>query len=158
LTDKQGIDDWLALGHTTGEILQLIAASPEYVPASDIMSAIAADTGPTPEMLAAAKTANAVPFRNYIPQESEVEGRGGRKRKEIVKEPRTHAAMLDDLAKRFLGFPRKQGDEFLFDHDRDTGEIIPIRDSDRLLAWDARRRYDHGAPVHGLDHRHRAPV
>ena len=139
LTAKQGIDDWLAAGHTAADIKKLIAAAPRYIPTTDILATAATDSGPTPDMLAGAKTANAIPFRNYIPQESESEGRGGRKRKEVVKEPRTHAAMLDDLAKRFLGFPRKQGDEFLFDHDRDTGEIIPIRDSDRLIAWIGRR-------------------
>ncbi len=141
LTAKQGIDDYLTAdpGRGAADIQALIAAAPPYIPASAVLAAATADTGPTPDMLAAAKIANAVPFRNYIPQELESEGRGGRKRKEIVKEPRTHQALLDDLAKRFLGFPRKQGDEYLFDHDRDTGEIIPIRDSDRLLAWIGRR-------------------
>lgn len=138
LEAKQGIDDWLDAGHTAAEIEDLITAAPEYMPSAEIIE-LSMDAGPTPSMLDSAKEANTVPFRNFIPSEKEVEGRGGRKRNEIVNEPRTHQALLDDLSKRFLGFPRKQGDEFLFDHDRDTGEIISIRDSDRLLAWMGRR-------------------
>ncbi len=138
LKEKQGIDDWLTAGHTADEIIQLIKTARLYAPQTEIIFS-AIDSGPTEDMLAEAKRANLVPFRNYIQSEQEKESRGGKKRTEIVNEPRTHQAMLDDMSKRFLGFPRKQGDEYLFDHDRDTGEIIPIRDSDRLLAWIGRR-------------------
>lgn len=124
-------------GHSIDDVMQLIASAPVYVPARDLAST--SDAGPTAAQLAEAKTANAIPFRNFIPQESEVPARGGKTKKEITQEPRTHQSMLDDLSRRFLGFPRKQGDEYLFDHDRDTGEIIPIRDADHLLAWIGRR-------------------
>lgn len=141
LTAKQGIDDYLTAdpGRGAADIQALIAAAPPYIPASAVLAAATADASPTPDMLAAAKIANAVPFRNYIPQELESEGRSGRKRKEIVKEPRTHQALLDDLAKRFLGFPRMVGMSRMFDYDRDSGEIIDIDDSEKLLAWIGRR-------------------
>ena len=136
---KAGIDDWL--DHSTDRgpdaLHALIADAPEWHPAP-APSNIDAYTGPTPEALAAAKQANSVPFRNYVPVEVEVEKRG-RKSKEVTKEPRGHAAMLDDLFKRFLGFPRKVGDGRLFDYDRDSGTIIDLDDAETLLAWIARR-------------------
>ena len=141
LAPKQGIDDWVDAtfpeSRTAADVQALIESAPEYTPPADLLSH--SDSGPTKEELATAKEANKIPFRNFIPVENESTGRGGKKRMEITQEARTHNAMLDDLFKRFLGFPRKQGDEYLFDHDRDTGEIIPIRDSDRLVAWIGRR-------------------
>lgn len=125
-------------GHTIEDVYELIQAAPLYV-SSATLSSFTTDTGPTSQALTEAKTANAVPFRNFIQSEVESPGRGGKPQKKITQEPRTHAAMLEDLSKRFLGFPRKQGDKYLFDHDRDTGEIIHIHDSDDLLAWIGRR-------------------
>jgi hypothetical protein len=125
-------------GHSIEDVYSLIQAAPIYTPAAELLT-LSADHGPTPAMLAEAKSANSIPFRNFIPSEVEAPARGGKTKKEIVQEPRTHHAMLDDLSKRFLGFPRKQGDKYLFDHDRDSGEIIPIRDADHLLAWIGRR-------------------
>lgn len=145
---KGGVDDWMFdENHTADELCAAIQAAPEWRPAHEILSAAESSAstpceqshGPTDAQLAAAKAANSIPFRNYIPVEKEVEGRGGRKSKEVTKEPRTHASMLDDIARRFLAFPRKVGSEWLFDHDRDSGEIIEISDSERLLAWIARR-------------------
>lgn len=137
--EKGGIDDWLdeAPGRDVDAVLAAIAAAPEWAPTA---TATAAETshGPTAAQLADAKAANAIPFRNYISTEQEVEKRG-RKVKETVQEPRTHQAMLDDLSRRFLGFPRRVGDRSLFDHDRDTGEIVTLGDSDHLLAWIGRR-------------------
>jgi len=88
--------------------------------------------------MADAKQANSIPFRNYVPEEIEVIKRG-KTVKDITKEPRTHSAMLDDLARRFLGFPRRVGDNWMFDHDHDTNEIVNIKDADDLLSWVARR-------------------
>jgi len=88
--------------------------------------------------MADAKQANSIPFRNYAPVEIEVEKRG-KTVKDIAKEPRTHADMLADLSRRFLGFPRRVGDGWMFDHDRDTNEIVHIGDADDLLSWIARR-------------------
>jgi hypothetical protein len=123
-------------GHTADDVLTLIADAPPYAPPGELSAAVH-DSGPTPDMLARAKTANQVPFRNYIPEET-VTTRRGKEVKEIVKEPRNHQAMADDLMTRFLGFPRSCGGE-LFDHDRDTGAVINIERPYQLMAWIARR-------------------
>jgi hypothetical protein len=138
LTAKQGIDDWIDAGHTADEVIQLIAAAPPYVPPADLLTACMTDTGPTAAMLAEAKRANSIPFRNFIPSEK-VTTKRGREIKEITKEPRTHRAMIDDINKRFLGFPRKVGSVALFDHDRDTGEIIEIDRPVQFKSWIGRR-------------------
>jgi hypothetical protein len=137
LVEKQGIDDWIDLGHTQDDVLALIAAAPPYTPPADILTACI-ESCPTEAMLAEAKTANKIPFRNYIPEEIETEKRG-RKVKEIRRISRTHRAMLDDLNKRFLGFPRKCGNALLFDHDRDSGKIIDLDYPVELKAWICRR-------------------
>jgi hypothetical protein len=131
---KGGIDDWLdeAPDRDADAVLAAIAATPEWSPPA------ISGSGPSAAALAEAKTANTIPFRNYIPVKVETEKRG-RKVEDINKEPRSHASMTEDLFRRFLGFPRKVGDELLFDHDRDSGDIIYLRDSDRLMAWIARR-------------------
>jgi hypothetical protein len=124
-------------GHTIDEVMALIAAADPQVSQQDLLS-VTTDTGPTPEMLKEAKSANSVPFRNYIPVETEVEKRG-KKSKEVKKEPRTHKSMVDDLHKRFLGFPYKLGKRMLFDHDRDTGEIIELDKPVQIKSWICRR-------------------
>jgi len=90
------------------------------------------------EHLEAAKESNCVPFRNYVPVEQEVLKRG-KPAKEVVKEPRTHNVMLADLNKRLLGFPRKIGASWMFDHDRDSGQIQHIDNADALVAWISRK-------------------
>lgn len=131
---KGGIDDWLdeSPGRGHAEVLQAIADAQQWRPP------VVADSRPTDSQLREAKTANAIPFRNYIPRESEKDTRG-RKAKEVIKEPRTHSSLLDDLSRRFLGFPRKVGDSWLFDHDRDTDRIVEIHNSETLLSWIGRR-------------------
>lgn len=140
LPKKAGIDDWLDAegGHSADDVLALIVAAPEWHPAAALLHADTTGSGPTPAMLAEAKAANAIPFRNYIPVEKESEKRG-RKTKETVKEPRTHRAMIEDLNRRFLGFPRKVGNILLFDHDRDSGKIIELDYAVDLKAWIGRR-------------------
>jgi len=137
---KGGVDDWLTEEHhTADDLLQAISDAPEYAAVSLAQTSTVDDCGePTPAMLADAKQANSTPFRNYLPQETEVIKRG-KPTKEIVKEPRNHQAMLDDLARRFLGFPRKIGDWTLFDYDRDTGCVIEMESPTSLMAWIARR-------------------
>lgn len=141
LPTKGGIDDFLDLGHSPDEVLSMIASAPEWHPASASASSASMSSTtdePTPAMLAEAKQANSIPFRNYIPNETESERRG-KKVKDVIKEPRTHQAMLDDLWRRFLGFPRRVGSYTLFDHDRDTGEIIEMDKAHEFRAWIARR-------------------
>jgi hypothetical protein len=138
LPPKAGIDDWLdhpaAGAHSADDIIARIAAATDWHPATDAAHAEEI----TEAMLRDAKAANSIPFRNYVPTEKETEKRG-RKVKEITKEPRTHKAMLDDLWRRFLCFPRKTGDTILFDHDRDTGRIFEMHDADSLMAWIGRK-------------------
>lgn len=132
--EKGGIDDWTeeSPANTPDALSEIIAAAPEWTPHA------IAGAGPTDAMLKEAKQANSIPFRNYVPNEVETEKRG-RKSKEITKEPRTHAALLEDLSRRFLGFPRKVGDSWLFDHDRDTGRIVEIHNAETLISWIGRR-------------------
>jgi hypothetical protein len=127
-------------GHSVDDVYELIANTPVYESQESIFKSVT-DTGPTPEMLKEAKSANAIPFRNFIPSEVEVERRGGKRAKEIQKESRTHRAMVDDIHKRFLGFPYKMGKTMMFDHDRDTGEIIELDRPVQLKSWIARRSH-----------------
>lgn len=139
-----GIDDWLdeAPGRDSASVIAEIDAAPAWTPgsagAAEIAETSTAGTGITETQLAEAKKANAIPFRNYIPEEVESEKRG-KKVKDTIKKPRTHAAMLDDLGRRFLGFPRRVGESYLFDHDRDSGQIIEIHSAETLLSWIGRR-------------------
>jgi hypothetical protein len=125
-------------GHTEDDVINLIANAPEYLSTANVMDSNT-ETGPTEAMLAAAKTANTIPFRNYIPSEVESAGRGGKPKKEIRKEPRNHLTMVADIHKRFLGFPYKLGKRMLFDHDRDTGEIIELDKPVQIKSWISRR-------------------
>jgi len=138
LPEKAGIDDWLAEDETRDQmsILDLIKDAEEYhsVSAADAINT----TEVSEEILSIAKSANEIPFRNYIPSET-TSTKNGRTKKEINKEPRTHSMMLEDLSRRMLSFPRKVGDNYLFDHDRDSDAILHIKDSDDLLSWISRR-------------------
>ena len=134
LPPKAGVDDWLTSGHTADELMQRITKTPTWTPPA---ATIDSDK-PTPTMLAEAKAHNAIPFRNYVPVEGEKQVRG-KMVKDMTKEPRTHQAMLNDMWRRFLGFPRRVGTYTLFDHDRDTGEIITIDKVHEFRAWIARR-------------------
>jgi hypothetical protein len=90
------------------------------------------------EDLEAAKANNIIPFRNYVPVEEEILKRG-KPVKEVVKHPRGHQDMLKDMKARLLGFPCKIGASWLFDHDRDSGEIHNINGADALVAWISRK-------------------
>ncbi len=135
LPPKAGIDDWLAADPSRGinSILSLIkdARAWEPPPTGSVV------VGPevfTPESLAIAKRANETPFRNYIETEIEVLKRG-KPVKEIVKEPKCQLTMIEDLHRRFLGFPRKVGDYGLFDFDKDTLKVELIEDPSTLQSW-----------------------
>jgi 5S rRNA maturation endonuclease (ribonuclease M5) len=83
--------------------------------------------------IAKAKEANKIPFRNYT---SDIDESSGVKK--ITKKPRHSNDMISDLYARFLGFPRKVGEE-LFDRDKDTGEIRYIRSTQELFSWIERK-------------------
>lgn len=83
--------------------------------------------------LAQAKESNKIPFRNY---RIDVEDDGVKKK--IKQTPRHINEMIQDIFTRFLGFPRKVGDE-IFDSDRDTGEIVYLRNTQKLFGWIERK-------------------
>jgi len=49
--------------------------------------------------------------------------------------PMTVLELVHDLHKRFLSFPRKIGEDRLFDHDRDTRKINYISSTSELMSW-----------------------
>lgn len=81
------------------------------------------------QMVIEAKQANRLDFHNYIEYKKED--------KKVTK-PRQIGDMIDEVDTRFLGFPRRVGSS-LFDHDRDTGEIEVLNNTDDLFAWVARK-------------------
>lgn len=85
--------------------------------------------------VATAKMANIVPLSNYT--ERSVEGKNGRRK--VIDEPRTINDLIEDVHTRFLGFPKRIGDNSLFDHDRDTNTIEVLENRDALFAWIGRK-------------------
>ena len=78
----------------------------------------------------AAKEANTIPFSNF----STVKSFDAKNKPKQDKEPRLINDLLKDLKTRFLGFPKKVGEQ-LFDQDRETGEIKYIYNMSTLFAW-----------------------
>lgn len=120
LPEKGDISDWIAAGHTKDELDQLILDAEDIISAKNDLA----------DHIAAAKAANAEPFRNYT-WGIEKDHKGNNK---DVRVPRTMAELVDDINTRFLGFPRMLGN-VLFDHDKDTGRIREIRNAPALTAW-----------------------
>jgi len=57
-----------------------------------------------------------------------------------IKEPRQISAVIDDVHKRFLGFPRRVGDsKYMFDHDRDSKSIVYLHNPSSLMSWIGRK-------------------
>lgn len=77
-----------------------------------------------------AKTANEHALSNYRVETKIV--RGKEKTYEV---PRTAMDMVDDVHTRFLGFPRRLGDNTLFDHDRGTGRIEVLSNKSSVFSW-----------------------
>lgn len=135
---KGDVSDYLDEGHTGDDVLALISDAmpidPEDVLEIDV---------PDKEEDAAirdAKQANSIPFRNYIPTKTEKPPRhpNAKPVTEVTKSPRTMNQMVDDLHLRFLGFPRKVGEQ-LFDHDRDSTEIYYMHRAADLFSWVGRK-------------------
>lgn len=95
---KGDVSDFFAEGHTWDEVAALIAAAPALT-AAELADAV------DDYNIEEAKAANSVPFRNFTPTVQEMPG--GRKR--TVKTPRQINKLIDDIHRRFLGFPRKVG-------------------------------------------------
>jgi len=125
--DKGDISDWLAKGGTKEQFTELVNNTPKltvFLP-------------PPPQKhirdISEAKSANAKPFTNYRTMEVE---QGGTKK--IERQPIPLNEMMNDLYRRFWGFPRMLGDS-LFDHDRKSGDIRYIDSPDSLFAWIAEK-------------------
>lgn len=126
---KGDVSDYFAEGHSLEELLALIAAA-KPLSAQDIGAGAGRKTFSVEE----AKLANAIPFRNFTPEVRKLPN--GQQR--TVKIPRQINSLIDDIHRRFLGFPRKVGEQ-LFDHDRDTGRISAIDKPATLFAWIQRK-------------------
>lgn len=77
-----------------------------------------------------AKTANEHALSNYRIETKIVRGK-----EKIYEIPRTAMVMVDDVHTRFLGFPRRLGNNTLFDHDRDTGRIEILSNNASVFSW-----------------------
>lgn len=124
---KGDVSDFFAEGHTWDDVAALIAAAPALT-ATELADAV--DDYSVEE----AKSANSVSFRNFTPTVQELPD--GRKR--TVKIPRQLNKLIADVHRRFLGFPRKVGEQ-MFDHDRDTGRIIMVDKQAMLFSWIQRK-------------------
>lgn len=83
----------------------------------------------------AAKRANERDFKNY----TEVKIQVGNVTK-VNKSPRQINELVDEIHTRFCGFPRRvKGAYHVFDHDRDTGEIVEIYDASGFISWMGRK-------------------
>lgn len=80
----------------------------------------------TAEMVEIAKLKNETPFSNYV--ERKENGK-------TIFEPIQPLDLLNDFFARFLNFPCLLGKDMLFDHDRDTHEIIELDKPQKLFAW-----------------------
>jgi len=124
-------------GHSADELIQLIGEAACI--GVEIMDEVVVPEPESPE-IRAAKMANQVPFRNFIPIKHQDDAKQKRRnaKPEIERKPRLISEMIDDCHHRFLGFPRKVGEQ-LFDHDRDSGRICYLYKSSELFAWIGRK-------------------
>ncbi|MGN1008855.1 MAG: hypothetical protein ACI4PV_07895, partial [Butyricicoccus sp.] len=124
---KGDVSDFFAEGRTWDDVAALIAAAPALT-AAELADAV------DDYNIEEAKAANSVPFRNFTPTVQEQPGG----RKKTIKSPRQINKLIDDVNRRFLGFPRKVGEK-LFDHDRDTRRIVYVERQTAFFAWIQRK-------------------
>lgn len=134
---KGDVADYIAEGHDAGGIIELIAMAPEVMSAD-----VAAIDVPEPETedIKAAKAANEIPLANFVAKKlpNSAERRSRNPDGDVVRDARIIQDIIDDVHRRFLGFPRRVGGQ-LFDHDRDTGEIHQMHGPSHLFAWIGRK-------------------
>ena len=119
--------DYIAEGNTIDDLSALCAAAP-VVTESELE-----DVTEVTAQIHAAKEANKYEFRNYWNEKRESGGK-------VVydKQPLHINRLIQECHTRFLGFPRKVGEQ-LFDHDKKTHELYFIRKQTTLFAWIARK-------------------
>lgn len=122
---KGDVTDWRDREDGTAEkFRELIKAAAAVSPDDALMSESEFATN-------IAKEANKKPFANYTVEWKQ----GGDKKSHAVEHPIAVNQLVEEVHKRFLGFPKRIGDTSLFDHDRDTGRIEMIDGRDSLFAW-----------------------
>lgn len=117
LPPKGDVSDWIDAGGTRDVLLSIIKDTPG-VDAETLKDP--AELQVSPE-LSVAKKANETPFKNY-----EWVGEN--------KQPIHINALIDDCHRRFWDFPRRVGST-MFDHDRKSGLIRYIENTQTLFAW-----------------------
>lgn len=124
--------DWIAHhqleGHNSDNISANLKRLIKDTPVLD--SATVEPPKSTQKQISDAKRANRDPFKNY--DWNDVANDKGKETR--VKEPRHINAMLEDISRRFWGFPRRVGST-LFDLDHNTGHIRLINAPQDLMAW-----------------------
>lgn len=119
--EKGDVTDWRDKeGGTKAQLTEMLKSAPLWEALED------GDTA-----LLNAKEANLHPFSNYRLEKTKKPGKDG----QYEKTPRLVGDMIDDLHRRFLGFPRVVGEGALFDHDRDSKSIRYLSDTPDLFAW-----------------------
>ena len=113
LEKKGDVSDWLEAGGDKAKLIEFIAKT----------------EGVLLDAVSIAKRANETAFSNY--REEWVKGPDGNKR---VRTPHTIGWLMDDVSRRFQGFPRSIGEE-LFDFDHDTKRIRIFRRAQSMFAW-----------------------
>ena len=116
---KKDIADYFYLEkHTPDDLIALEAQTPFYhIPQIGEI---------TENMIQVAKQKNSLPFANYTER---------RENGKVVYDPIQPLDLLNDFFARFLNFPCLLGKDMLFDHDRDSHEIIELDKPQKLFAW-----------------------
>jgi len=127
LPPKGDVSDWIDAGGTKAQFLALARDAQIVTPQPEQINTDDADTS-------VAKRANLVPLSNYTTQTEET---STGKVKEFSS-PRQIVDIMDDVFRRFWGFPRRVGRN-LFDHDRKTGQIRFIEAAQALSGWIAEK-------------------
>ena len=125
---KGDVTDWVREeGGTREKLIEAINSAP----------ALNMDTLETVDpAVELAKSANRTELSNYS-EHRETQKNGSIK---IIRSARKINDIIKDVHTRFLGFPRRVGNSrFMFDHDRETGEIVHIQDSSELISWAGRK-------------------
>ena len=124
LPKKGDASDWVDAGGTRDQLLAIIKATKPI------------DTGKidapkiSQKEISEAKKANRVPFRNF----DMIAGCTASGKEKQMKQPRHVTAMIEDVKRRFWGFPRRVGST-MFDLDRNKGTLRHIMTPSALVAW-----------------------
>lgn len=121
--DKGDVTDWVEKEGGNREALMTMVKSASPLNKEEIQA---------PDLaLIEAKKANQRELCNYWLEKKQI----GNESK-VVRVARPLGGIIKEIHSRFLGFPCRVGSsEVLFDHDRDTGNIMRIRRASQLFAW-----------------------